>query len=126
MSSLELDAGAEPRSTTGTLVWLLDRAFGFFVWAAHFLVIYIVTAVACVLGLGGAGASARLTFLAGLGLVTVFSAGVLVLHALWRYRQQRDIPAQRFRMSVTVGSDAIAVVAVLLQSFPILLVPLCV
>ena len=28
---------------------VLDLAFGFFVWAAHFLVIYIATAVSCVL-----------------------------------------------------------------------------
>lgn len=125
MSSLELEAGAGPLSKMVTLVGLLDPALGFFVWAAHFLVIYIAAAVACVLGLGGASPSARSTFLAGLALVTVVSAGILVLHAVWRYRQQRDVPAQRFRMSVTIGGDAIATVAILLQFFPILMVPLC-
>jgi hypothetical protein len=42
-----------------------------------------------------------------------------------RYRQQQDVPAQRFRMSVTIGGDAIAMLAIVLQFFPILLVPLC-
>ncbi|WP_414476023.1 hypothetical protein [Microvirga sp. M2] len=109
----------------GTLVWLLDPAFGFFLWAAHFLVIYIAAAVACVLGLGAASADAQSAFLTGLGLVTAASAVILVLHAVWRYRQQRDVPAQRFRMSFTIGCDAIASFAVLLQFFPILLVPVC-
>ena len=52
----------------GTLVGLLDPAFGFFVWAAHLLAIYIAAAVACVVGLGGASAGARSAFLTGLGL----------------------------------------------------------
>jgi hypothetical protein len=109
----------------GTLVWLLDPAFGFSVWAAHFLAIYIAAAVVCVLGLGEASAGARSAFLTGLTLMTAVCAGILVLHAVWRYRQQRDVPAQRFRMSVTLGGDAIATVAIVLQFFPILMVPLC-
>jgi hypothetical protein len=125
MSSLDLDAGADPRTKMGTLVWLLDPAFGFFVWAAHFLLIYVAAAVACVVGLGGASEGAQSAFLTGLALMTVASAVVLVLHGAWRYRQQRDVLAQRFRMSVTIGGDAIATVAILLQFFPILLVPLC-
>lgn len=125
MSSLELDAGPEPSTKLGTLVWLLDPAFGFFVWAAHFLIVYIAAAVACVLGLGGANAGARSAFLIGLGLATAASAAVLALHAAWRYRQQRRVPAQGFRMAITLGGDAIAAIAVLLQFFPIALVPLC-
>ena len=125
MSSLERDARAEPPSRLGTLFGLLDPAFGFFVWAAHFLGIYIAAAVACVLGLGSASPDSRSAFLTGLMLLTVISAGILVLHGLWRYRQQRAVPAQRFRMSVTIGGDAIAAVAVLLQFFPIAMVPLC-
>jgi hypothetical protein len=98
---------------------------GFLVWSAHFLVIYIAAAVGCVLGLGSASASARSAFLAGLGLVTVISAGILVLHAFRRTQQQLNVAAQRFRLSVTVGGDAIATMAILLQFFPILMVPLC-
>ena len=125
MSSLDFEAGARPYLKMGTLMWLLDPMFGFFLWAAHFLLIYVVAAVACVLGLGGASGGARSAFLVVLGLVTAASAVLLVLHAAWRYRQQRDVPAQHFRMAVTVGGDAIATVAVLLQFFPILLVPQC-
>jgi len=125
MSSLELGAEADPRAKMGTLYWLLDPAFGHFVWAVHFLVVYVATAVACVLGLGAASAAARTAFLTALAVVTLATAGLLVGHALRRYRQQRGVAEQHFRMAVTIGNDAIATVGVLLQFFPILLVPVC-
>ncbi|KAB0265566.1 hypothetical protein [Microvirga brassicacearum] len=125
MSSLELDNEIEPRSEMGTLHRLLDPAFGFFVWAAHFLVVYIMTAVACVLGLGAAGEGVRTTFLTVLLALTVAAAAIVLLHAVWRYRQHRDLPEQRFRMVVTIGNDGIATVGIVWQLFPILLVPVC-
>jgi hypothetical protein len=59
----DLDDQVEPRTKTGTLRRLLDPAFGLFVWAAHFLVVYVGAAVACVLGLGTADEGTRTTFL---------------------------------------------------------------
>lgn len=109
----------------GTLVRLLDPAFGFFVWSAHFLVVYIAAAVLCVLGLGMAGAAAQSTFMTTLGVVTVAAAAILLLHAARRYWQNRNLPDRRFRMSVTIGCDALAAVAVLWQFFPILLASVC-
>jgi hypothetical protein len=125
MPSLELAADSETRSKARTVSQLLDGAFGFFVWATHFLVIYIATALACVLGLGTATRDYRISFLAALAIVTAAAAAVVVLHAVRRYRQQRDIPQQRFRMSVTIGCDSIATVAIVWQLFPTLLVPVC-
>jgi hypothetical protein len=112
----------EARNDVGSL---LDLGFGFYVWAAHLLVVYIGTALACVLGLGAASAGSRTAFLAGLALLTVAAAAVLVWHAARRYRTLRTTPDRRFRMSVTIGGDAIAAVAVVWQLFPILLVPVC-
>ena len=109
----------------GTLRRLLDPAFGHFVWAAHFLAVYITAAVACVLGLGAAGEGARTTFLTGLAVLTVVAAAVVIGHAIWRHRQYRDPPEQRFRMVLTIGNDAIATVGIVWQFFPILLVPVC-
>jgi hypothetical protein len=125
MSSPSLDAGAERRSRARTLSPLLDAAFGFFVWAVHFLAIYIAAAVACQLGLGEASPGSRTTFLTALALVTVAAAALVLLHAARRYRQQHEVPDQRFRMSVTIGGDAIAVVAIAWQLFAVFLVPLC-
>jgi hypothetical protein len=125
MSSLDLGAEAEPASKVGVLFALLDPAFGFFLWSVHFLVVYIAAAVACVLGLGGASASTRSAFLIALVLVTLVAAAVLAIHGVVRYRQLRGVPDQQFRMSVAIGGDAIAAVAVLWQLFPILMVPLC-
>lgn len=104
---------------------LLDAAFGYFVWAAHLLAVYIATAVSCQLGLGAAAAGSRTAFLAVLALVTVAAAAVVVLHAARRYRQQHDVPRQRFRMTVTIGNDAVAAVAIAWQLLAITLLPLC-
>jgi hypothetical protein len=128
MSSLELDDlddEVEPRTEMGTLRRLLDPAFGLFVWAAHFLTVYIGAAVVCVLGLGAAGEGARTTFLAVLVVLTVVAGAVVLAHAAWRYRQYRDLPDQRFRMVVTIGNAGIATVGIVWQLFPILLVPIC-
>ena len=104
---------------------LLDVASGFFVWAAHLLTIYIGTAVCCVLGLGEASARSRSIFLMSLVLVTLAATAVVIVHALRRHRLYRTLPALGFRMSVTVGCDAIAAVAIVWQFFPLVLVPAC-
>jgi hypothetical protein len=125
MSSLDLDTPARQRSRTDGVAALLDAAFGLLVWAAHFLVIYIATAVACVLNLRDASGGARTAFLTTLIIVTLAACALVVLHALRRYRQQHELPEQRFRLALTIGCDAIATLAMAWQLFPILLVPLC-
>ncbi len=126
MSSPSLDAGVEARPKAKAVGALLDSTFGHFVWAAHFLTIYIATAISCQLGLGAASAGTRTIFLTVLALVTVAAAAVVVSHAVRRYRQYRELPDLRFRMSVTIGNDAIATVGITWQLFAILLVPACV
>ena len=123
MSSPSVDAGATAPPRAGTVRPLLDLAFGFFVWAVHFLVVYIGTALACVLGLSAASRGSRTIFVISLGVVTLVAVAVVVLHALRRYRQHRTQPA--FRTAVAMGSDAIACVAIAWQLFPLLLVPVC-
>jgi hypothetical protein len=125
MSSLELDDEVEPHTGIGTLRRLLDPAFGHFIWAVHFLAVYIGAAVACVLGLGAAGEGARATFLAVLVGLTVVATAVVIGHAVRRYRQYRDLPDRRFRMVLTIGNSGIATVGIVWQLFPILLVPAC-
>jgi hypothetical protein len=125
MSSLELETEAKPASKTGLLFGLLDPAFGFFLWAIHFLVVYIAAALGCVLGLGDARSGARSAFITVLVLVTLAAAALLAGHGFLRYRQLRGAPDNQFRMSVSIGADAIAAVAVLWQLFPILMEPLC-
>lgn len=110
---------------SGILFGLLDLVFGFFVWAAHFLTVYVAAAVACQLGLEAAGPATRTIFVAALVLVTLATAALLALHAFRRYRQYGRAGEKRFRASVTVGSDAIAAVAVVAQLLPLLMVPLC-
>jgi hypothetical protein len=125
MSSREFDAKAKTRWSTGVLFRLLDPAFGFFVWAAHFLAVYIAAALACALSLDAASPGARTALTTALALATGVAAAIVVVHGVRRYRQQRDVPKLRFRLTVTAGCDAIGTVAIAWQMFPILLVPAC-
>lgn len=95
-------------------------------WAIHFLIVYVVEAVTCQLGLGVAGPGTQTTFIAVLALVTIAASAVVVVHGLGRHRRQRKVPKQRFRMSVTVGGDAIAALGITWQLFALLLIPVCV
>jgi hypothetical protein len=102
---------------------LLDLAFGFFVWAAHFLIVYVGAALVC--ALAPAEASGNLGFTMALALVTIAAAAIVILHGFRHYRQQHELTEQRFPMLVTIGCDAIALVAIVWQLFPIFLVPAC-
>jgi uncharacterized membrane protein YidH (DUF202 family) len=104
---------------------LLDAAFGLFVWMAHLVAIYVAAALACGLGLVGTGARNPTTLASVLAATTVVGAGIVALHATRRWRQMRDFPERRFRMTVTVGADAIAIVAIMWQLIAIGLVPPC-
>src|SRR4051812_48180779 len=104
MSSVELHG----RPRIGMLAWLLDPVLGFLLWAAHLLLVYIATAVACVLGLGAAGVAAQSMFSIVLGLVTALAAALLLLHGLLRFRQYRAAAERRFRLAMTLGVDALA------------------
>lgn len=121
------DAGENETSheTSRGFGTLLDTAFGYLVWAVHFLVVYVGTAVSCQLGLGSASEGRRTTFLIALALVTVAAAAIVVMHALRRYRQHRGQAEHRFRMGLTIGNDAVALVAITWQLLAISLVPLC-
>ncbi len=125
MRSDKLDAAEEARSEAGVLSRLLGLVFGFFVWIMHFVAIYAATALACVLGLGAADAGVRSTFVTALVIVTVAAAAIVVLHALKTYRRRDEAPNRRFLGGITIGHDAIAVVGILYQLFPTLMVPLC-
>ncbi len=124
MSSPEIHREVVESGPAREGVWrLLDLAFGFFVWAAHFLVVYVGAALACALAPHAAGSSAALQ--TALVLATIVAASVLVLHGSRRYRRQGNAPDERFPAAVAIGCDAIALVAIVWQLFPIFLVPAC-
>jgi hypothetical protein len=125
MSSLELDAETEPHTKLGTAFRLLDPVFGHFVWAAHFLLVYVGAALACTLGVAEAGTGIRAAFIAGLLLLTAAAAALVVAHGLRRHRQYKNAKDKGFLLSITLGNSGIALVGIVWQLFPILLVPLC-
>jgi hypothetical protein len=119
------DAGTEARTEGGVLYRLLDPAFGFFIWAVHFLAIYVTSAVACQLGFGSRDAGARSGLLIALAAVTLVAAGVVAAHAVKRFRQQREVRDRGFLLRIAVGHDALAALAILWQLLPLFLVPVC-
>jgi hypothetical protein len=126
MSSLELDSGTEPRTKMGTAFRLLDPVFGYFIWAGHFLVVYIAATLACTFGVNMADSRTRATFLAALVMVTLAAAALVGAHAWRRYQKYRAAEDKGFLLALTLGNSAIATVGILWQFIPILLVPLCV
>jgi hypothetical protein len=125
MCSDRLDPAVDAASQAGVVHRLLDPAFGFFVWAAHLLTIYIAQAVACVLGLGERSARAQSAFVAALVGITVLAAAIVVLHAVRRYRLQMIAGDRGFLIRIAVGHDALATLAIVWQLFPLFLSPLC-
>ena len=118
-------AGLEPLKQAGDVYRLLDAVFGFGVWAAHLLIVYVSTAVACQLGLASRAVDVQSTVIVSLVGVTFVSAGAVVWHAVKRYRQQQEMREPGFLLRIAVGHDAIATVAILWQLVPILMVPVC-
>jgi len=119
------DAAVEPLTEMGVVYRLLDPVFGFGVWAAHLLVVYVSTAVMCQLGLGSRAATAQSTVVISLSLVTVLAAAVVVRHAVKRYRQREHMSDHGFLVRIAVGHDAVAALAIVWQLMPLWMVPLC-
>jgi hypothetical protein len=126
MAPRSRNPGAGSAKADAAVAPLLDAAFGLFVWMGHLLTVYIAAALACGLGLvarfGGRTAAGLVTALVA---VTVAATVVVAVHAGIRWRQQRALPDKRFRLSLTLGSDAIASVAIVWQFLAIALVPVC-
>lgn len=119
------DAVTEPGSPVSVVSRLLDPAFGFGVWAFHFLVIYVSTAVACQVGLGSRDATVRSIVVMSLVAITLLAATVVVRHAVKRYRQRSEAHDGGFLVTLAVGHDAVAALALLWQLMPLTMVPLC-
>ena len=114
------DAEVEARTEAGVVYRLLDPAFGFFVWAVHFVAVYVTAAVACQLRLRLDG-----TFVIALVAVTLAAAAIVLVHAVKRYRQRGEVRDHGFLIRIAVGHDAVAALAILWQLFPLLMVPVC-
>jgi hypothetical protein len=125
MSSRSSDSGVEAGGSERAVAPLLDVAFGLFVWMGHLLTLYIIAALTCGLGLVRSGGPTPAALVTTLVVVTVVATAIVAIHAVVRWRQQRELAELRFRTGVTVGLDAIAIVAVVWQLLALALVPVC-
>lgn len=119
------DAALEGQREPGAVRRLLDPAFGFFVWAAHLVVIYVANAVFCVLDVTSRNPRAGTALVIALAAVTIVAAAIVGGHGLKRYRERPETPDQGFLFNVAVGQDAIAAMAILWQLVPIFMSPVC-
>jgi len=104
---------------------LLDPAFGFFVWAGHLILIYVVNAVSCVLGITAGDRRAESLLVAALAAVTIVAAVIVGVHGLRRYRERRQSNDRGFLHRIAVGQDAVAALAIVWQLIPIFMSPVC-
>ena len=114
----------DPRIEPRWVPRLVGSAFGFFVWAAHLLVLYIAEAVACQLAavsvtVPGAG------LIGVLAIITMIAALIVVVHAGRMGRQRHTEGEDAFLARIGIGQDAIATLAILWQLIPLFTVPLC-
>jgi hypothetical protein len=124
-SDSAVGADLAPPGEARPVLRLLDSVFGFVVWAVHLLIVYVATAVACQLGLGSQPGSVQATVVGILCVVTLAVAGIVVWHAIRRYRQQKQMRDRGFLARIAVGHDAVAALAIVWQLMPLLMVPLC-
>jgi hypothetical protein len=103
---------------------LVGSSFGFLVWAAHLLVVYVAEAVACQLSVVSV-MSPDAGLIVSLAAATALAALIVVAHGWRLWRQRRADGEQGFLARVAVGQDAIATLAILWQLIPLFTVPLC-
>lgn len=97
------------------------------VWAVHFLVIYAFTAVACARGLGSASALGIGLVPGTIGIATVaaVAAASMTTRAALRKRPRAADETAAFVYWVSAAAGGLAVLAILWQALPALLVPVC-
>lgn len=109
---------------TGTLRSLLGSAAGFYVWAAHLLIVYMAQAVACQLAVVSVASPGRGLIMA-LAIFTVLAAVLVIIHGRQQWRQRHGTNDTAFLARLAAGQDAIAALAILWQLIPLFTVPLC-
>lgn len=103
----------------------LQMSAGALIWAAHFLVIYAFTAIACARGFAGAE-------WLGLGVVpvtitaaTLVAAGVAATMIWTGVRTLHAEAGSNFVGWMTVGCAALALLAILWETLPAFMIPAC-
>lgn len=92
----------------------------FLIWAAHLLAIYGAGGLLC--ARGGAGDPERL-FAIGATLVALIAAGVMLVRLI--LPAQRGAGEGRFARDLAAASCVLAMIAVLWQALPAILIPAC-
>lgn len=112
----------QPPDGAGSITALLAPTFGFIVWAAHFLLVYCLTAIACAMAWG---ARAMMWTLVAQVVATVLALAAIGVHAWLAARLPEGVTDRTFMMRLTLGCDAIAAFGVVAMLGPILLTPGC-
>ena len=116
-----------PATFTPTLLYMLG---GLIIWGARFLAAYSFTGIACARGWADSGTDVFVPLTIGVAsLIAVLGCSALVANAMLRLRTG---PAAargenaRFVHVVAALVAAFAIVAIVWETLPVLLVPVCV
>lgn len=100
---------------------------GLLTWAAHFAVIYGLTALACARGFADAAWLGVGVVSWGIGIATVVALAAIALLTAGAVRTAaKSARGPVFRDWMTMAMGAAGVVAVIWQTIPVLIVPVCV
>jgi hypothetical protein len=104
---------------------------GLLIWAAHFGVIYGLTGLACARGFADVRWLGIDVVAWGIGIVTLAALGgalAMIYSAAegaWRVTAPEGRETPHFIEWMTVASGAVAIVAIVWEALPVLLVPTC-
>lgn len=103
----------------------VSAMFGFILWAAHFLFVYVLAALACARGFASGQVAALDVVTFAVVAATVLALVAVGVHALalWRARQD-EVRTTQFLAQLGVLVDLLAVVAILMTATA-LIVPAC-
>ena len=110
----------------GFLGETLFAVSGLLIWVAHFLVVYVLTAVICARALGEVAAVGPALVPPAIAAATVVAVGAIVALVVFaRLRTRAASPVQRFLGWLTMASGGIGLIAVLWEALPAAILPPC-
>jgi hypothetical protein len=106
---------------------LLRMSAPLVIWAVHFLVIYGLTAIACAHGFGATRVLGIDIVSWGIGAATVVAAGAMLftIAAAVRHLRPQSNGTAAFVHWMSAAAGGLALVGVLWEAMPVLIVPVC-
>jgi hypothetical protein len=118
-----MTSAADHRGFVGEVLFAVS---GLLIWVAHFLVVYVLTAVICARASERVAAVGPALVPPAIAAATTASVGAIVALVIFDRRRTRAAsPVQRFLGWLTTASAGIGLIAVLWEALPAAILPPC-